>query len=123
MPAAFSAGAHSRERKLSMLIRPPSAAGNRMPSRRGSSLSASITFARSGTRRRDRSVLAYVFSRPLANARRTVKTPASRSTSFQSAPNASSGRTPVPTQKIASGPNGPSSTATRLDLVPGRRTA
>jgi len=47
----------------------------------------------------------------LANARRTVNTPACRSTSIQSPPKASFGRTPVPTQKIASGPNGPSSRA------------
>jgi hypothetical protein len=50
----------------------------------------------------------YAFSRPFAKARRTVNTPPSRSTSVQSAPKASSGRTPVPTRKIASGPNGPS---------------
>jgi hypothetical protein len=65
-----------------------------MPSRRGSWPNASSIFAPIGTRRREPSVFGYGFSRPLANARLSVNAPAARSTSLQSPPNASSGRTP-----------------------------
>src|SRR5262245_52299102 len=52
-PAALSAGVHSRERQLLMSMRPPPAAGNRMPSRSGIVWSAAITLRRIGTRRRE----------------------------------------------------------------------
>jgi hypothetical protein len=55
--------------------------GNRTPCRRGSVSIEATTFARSGTRRLDGAVFANVFSRPFANARRTVNTPAWRSRS------------------------------------------
>jgi hypothetical protein len=84
-PAAWSAGTHSRERKSSMSIRPPSAVGKRMPRRAGNSASAKTTLARSGTvavaapslTRRERAV---------GERGRTVKLAASRSTSLQPAP-------------------------------------
>src|SRR3954468_1336303 len=64
IPAALSAGVHSRGRQLLMSIRLPPTAGNRMPSGCGNSSSAAITLRRIGIRRLERAGFAYVFSSP-----------------------------------------------------------
>jgi IstB-like ATP binding protein len=76
-PLVLGAGRLGRRRALARaevvdVDAPPSAAGKWMPSRCGSSFSASTTLARSGICSRDRTVLAQCLSRPLANARRTA---------------------------------------------------
>jgi hypothetical protein len=88
-----------------------------MLSHRGSSPSASTTLTRSGTHRLERSVFGKVFSRPLANAP-DGEDAGHQVNVAQSTPKTSSRRTPVPTQTIASGQNGPRQELRQAHLGP-----